>query len=256
MKKLLTFLGIFLIAGVVYFYGCEEELTDPLVGPTGLGVTATGSDSLSLKLTWDASITEDIDGYIAYFDNTPFDTVTATTTSCNHTPASLGDYHVTAYRDDDEEASNTVSTKLEEHSNEGPVYIVPSPLGPSGYGWASNGTGATYSLGTVGNRENIDKVDFVFDSDTTLTDPNTFDTDFEHETGIAYNDTWTYGNLTEAPATGYITYKEVVDGGTYVLWVHGKYYVKMEVTLGTEGGWSKTTFKYGFQKIPGFRRLG
>ncbi len=257
MKKLLPFLGVLSLA--VFFIGCEEEEpTEPtkLAPPTNLTIAVAGADSLSLTLTWDASA-DTVDGYLVYFEDDVIDTVTATKSlTYTDTPTSLGDYKVTAYKGNKEsDPTSKVSSQLVEVINQGPVYIVPSPLGPSGYGWASDGTGSTYSLGTVDNRQNTDKVDFVFDSDTTLTNPHTFDADFEHVTGIAYNDTWTYDNLTEAPSSGFMAFKDVVDGGTYILWIHGKYYVKIKITVGTESGWPKTTFKYGFQKIAGFRRL-
>ncbi len=255
MKKLLTFLGIFSLA--VFFFGCEEEPTDPdtLAPPTNLTLAVAGSDSLSLKLSWDAS-TDTVDGYLVYFEGDVIDTVTTTKSlTYTHIPTALGEYKIKAYKGSKLSDPVTESSELEEDTNQGPVYIVPSPLGPSGYGWASDGTGSTYSLGTMGNRQNTGKVDFVFDSDTTLTDPHTFDADFEHVTGVAYLDTWTYNNLAEATSSGYMTFQKVVDGGTYVLWLDDKYYAKMEITVGTEGVWSKITFKYGFQTIAGFRRL-
>lgn len=256
MKKwILALTGIFLMGGVIYFYGCEETPGEGVEPPTNLTVVVAGIDSLSLKLEWFASSTEKIDGYIVYFNNSAIDTVITTSFIC--TPTALGDYKVTAYKDDDESGpSNTASTKLVEDPSAGPVYWTndTDSTHHSGFGWTLDGTGQTYRVGPQGNRYNTDKIDFVLDSDLDIRDPDNFDSVFEHETGIAYNASWTYSNVTTAPQSGYLAFQATVYGATYVLWVQEKYYVKL--TIGSDPGNNSITFKYGFQKTPGFRRLG
>lgn len=254
MKKIL---GILLCVGMVFgFYGCKDNPEDPdtVAAPTSLTIVVAGNDSLSIKLSWTAS-TDDVNGYIVYCNDAVVDSVDSTTCDYTYTPTALGDYEVTAYIGGTESNAATASTKLVEALNEGPVYIVPSAGGPSGYGWGSDGSGAEYSLGTAGNRQNTTKVDFVFDTDSTITDPNTFDAAFTHATGVAYNAAWGYTTLAQAPITGYTTFEKIVNGGTFVLWVQGKYYVKMETTTGTIGGDLTMTFKYGIQTVAGFRGL-
>lgn len=251
MKKILGFLlCIGLVGG---FYGCKDNPEDPdtVSAPTNLTIVVAGGDSLSLKLTWDAS-TDDVDGYFVYFNDDLLDTVDVC--EYTHQPTELGDYEVTAYIGDTESNAAEASSNLIPATNEGPVYIAFSAGGPSGYGWASDGSGSTYSVGVAGNRQNTDKVDFVLDIDSTLTDPETFDTDFTHSTGIQLSGT-AYDNLATAPSTGYVTYTDIIDGGTFVMWIQGKYYAKIKVTTGTIGGDLTMTFNYGFQKIQGFRRL-
>ena len=259
MKKLLTFLGIFSLA--VFFFGCEEEPTDldTLAPPTNLALAVAGSDSLSLELSWDAS-TDTVDGYLVYFEGDVIDTVTAITYT--DTPTALGEYKIKAYKGSKLSDPVTESSELVEDINQGEVYWTgdSDPAHPSGYGWASDGTGSTYCLTTGKGWTNTDKVDFVLDyydkkSTLIIFNPHDsgsgdgFNSAFNHTTGVAHDISWTY-DIAEAPV-GYGNFKDVVDGGTYVLWVHGKYYVKMTVTATA----TDITFKYGFQKIAGFRRL-
>ncbi len=259
MKKLLAFLGIFSFA--IFFFGCEEEPTEPdtIAPPTSFALAVSGNDSLSLELSWDASA-DTVDGYLVYFDGTVIDTVTTAKKSLTYTykPTLLGDYKVTAYKGSKESDPVSKSSKLVEDTNQGAVYWTgdSDPAHPSGYGWASDGTGATYCLTSAKAWANTDKVDFVLDyynktATLTIRDPFDFDPAFDHATGVAYLSTWTYDNLAEAPLSGYSTFEDVVDGGTYTLWLHNKYYAKMTVTATS----TTITFKYGFQAIPGFRRL-
>lgn len=258
MKKLLAFLGIGIFSLTLLFYGCDEEPTDhdTLAPPTNFALAVAGGDSLSLELSWDASA-DTVDGYLVYFEGDVIDTVTATKSlTYTDTPTALGDYKVTAYKGSKESDPVTKSSELVEDINQGKVYWTgdSDPAHPSGYGWASDGTGSTYCLTTGKGWTNTDKVDFVLDyydkkSTLTIRSPKDFDAAFGHTTGVAHNISWTY-DIAEAPA-GYSNFEDVVDGGTYVLWVHGKYYVKMTVTATP----TDITFKYGFQTIPGFKRL-
>ena len=59
-------------------------------------------------------------------------------------------------------------------------------------------------MGTPGNRKNKDKVDFLMDSLDNIRDPNSFDSQFQHTTLIAYNKDWLneYDTLSIAPSQG------------------------------------------------------
>lgn len=254
MKRGLLLLGLFLIA-LFSFFGCEKKPTEPVVvgAPENFTIVVAGTDSLSLKLSWETSPTS-VDGYIIYFENSPIETTAAL--SYTYKPNSLGDYKVTAYKGTTESSpSNTVSTKLVSAINQGPVYWTndPDPNHPSGYGWSADGSGACYAIAPP-QYPNKDKIDFIVDGYFDLRNPADLYDPTWHTTGIAYSDQWTYDNLAEAPATGYMNFQDVVAQGTYILWVHGKYYVKLGIT-GVDEGVHSITFKYGFQKIQGFRRL-
>lgn len=262
-RKLLLFLGIFLIGGVVCFYGCKEEPGEEIKAPINLTATVTG-DSLSLRLSWGASSTEDIDGYFVYFENEPIDTVTNTV--CDHKPGSLGEYEVKAYKGDDKsDPSNIVSTKLQETINPvGPVWwmAAPSDTGSSGYGWNSNGTGDVYSMKDSTASTPKANTDFYLDSvavakgtDKIISPDNLYND---------WNATWfhdcggnVYDTLSIAPTTGYTNYGEVTaTNQTFILIVKDKYYVKMKISDRKTSGHHYIKFHYGFQTIAGFRRLG
>ncbi|MFQ5906685.1 MAG: hypothetical protein ACE5JA_08935 [bacterium] len=77
-----------------------------------------------------------------------------------------------------------------------------------------------------------------------------------HSTGLAYNVSWTYAGVTVAPQSGYLNFQTPVVNGVYVLWLAASgHYVKLEVTEHDTVNHS-IRFKFGFQTVGGFRRLG
>jgi hypothetical protein len=252
MKKL-ALLGVIVLA-IFLVQGCSKE--DDIVviaSPTGLTIVVAGADSLSIHLDWTASTTADIDGYVIYFNGTVEDTTT--NTSITMIPNELGEYYIRAYKDSDySDPSNTVTTELVESSNQGPLYDfdAPSAVGPSGYGWLADGSGSEYSMITA----NQESVDVYVDSDFDLASPSREGSGWK-VTPIAFDIGWDYDNLDVAPITGYVDWEDIVDGGTYVLYVNDTYYVKIEITeVGTSQGFDYIRFRYGFQSVAGFRRMG
>ncbi|MCK4352088.1 hypothetical protein KAW65_01640 [candidate division WOR-3 bacterium] len=266
MKKYLAFLGIFIL--IIGFCGCKEtfnpEEPTPLASPTNLGIVVAGSDSLSLKLTWTAS-SDEVDGYYIYFDGAVLDTTTATTYT--DTATSLGDYKVSAYKGTKESApTDIMSTKLVETVNPvGPVWwmAAPTDTGPSGYGWADNGTGNTYSMADSTAATAKAMVDFYMDSvglvkgtDKIISPDNLY--------GNGWNATCFYdfgGNVYDTvsvvPGWGcWMNYAEITAlNSTYALFVKDKYFLKIKITERQSSGHHYIKFLYGFQPIAGFRRL-
>ncbi len=265
MKKLLTFLGIFSIA--VFFFGCDKEPTDPdtLASPTNFTLAVAGNDSLSLELSWDASI-DTVDGYLVYFEGNVIDTVTATKSlTYTHIPTALGDYKVTAYKGSKESDPVTESSELVETVNAvGPVYwmAAPAATGPSGYGWDTDGSGDTYSMSssTASTPKAmtdfyVDSVGFAKDTDKIISPDNLY---------TEWNETWfydfganVYDTLSVAPSwSGWHNYADAATlNNTIVLFVKDKHYLKMKIAEHNASGDHYIKFQYGFQKIAGFRRL-
>lgn len=250
MKRIFTTVAVFLVVCII---GCgkgtDKDIKE-IKPPTNLTITVAGDDSLSLTLSWNASITSGIDKYIIYFNNSSL--AETSTTTYTYKPDALGEYKVKAYKNGEVSSpSNIVFTQLVKDSAQGPIHTNSDP---QGYGWDSTGNGEVYNIGTTGNRQNPDKIDLILDSTLDLRSPNDFDNAFQHITTIAYNINWVgsgYDTISVAPLReNFVNKKEMVYGGTYVLWIQNKYYVKIQTT-----GVDSITFKYGFQKIPGFRRL-
>ena len=61
--------------------------------------------------------------------------------------------------------------------------------------------------------------------------------------------------MTVAPQSGYTSSQNAVVQGVYVLYLESGHYLKLEIT-DYDPMMHSIRFKYGFQKIPGFRRLG
>ena len=244
------------VAGLlVLVVGCgEEDPTGPgptIPAPTNLTVQVGGTDT-SIRLNWTAPTTaQDIDGYIISLAGNVLDTLTATT--YQHTPTSLGTYSVKSYKGSDHSGAIQVSTALHEETNEGPIYYLldPDTLHPSGYGWESDGNGSPYSA----NTGNINVIDLILDADTDLRSPSDIFGGAWHTTGIAYDGSWLYDDMTLPPASGYFTFQNVVLNGVYVLYLETDNYLKLEITE-YDAGTHSITFKFGYQTVVGFRRLG
>jgi hypothetical protein len=252
MIRILAVLGVLvLIASIV---GCGDNPEEPVVvpAPTNLTIAVAGTDSLSVLLSWTAPVVAvDIDGYIVSFKGNVLDTVT--TTSYQHTPSSLGAYSVKAYKGSDASSAIEKSTALHEETGEGPLYYLADPdtTHPSGYGWDAAGSGQTYSAASA----NKDFIDLVLDADEDLRSPaDTFGSSW-HTTGIAYDGAWTYAGMVTAPVSGYFTWQNVVVNGVYVLYPESGNYVKMEITS-YDAGTHSIAFKFGYQTVTGFRKLG
>lgn len=240
------------LAMVLLIVGCgEDEPTGPgptVPSPTNLTIEVAGSDSLSVRLSWDAPA-DSVDGYIISFAGNVIDTTV--NTYYQDTPSALGTYSVRSYQGSSSSSAVEISTALHEEAGEGPIYYLPSS-NPSGYGWDSSGNGTVYSA-VSGNK---DLIDLILDADDDLRSPSdTFGVDW-HTTGIAYNVAWTYSGMTIAPNSGYLTWQSPVVNGVYVLFLTGTgNYLKLQVTSYDSVNHS-ITFNFGFQAVAGFRRLG
>ena len=244
------------VAGLlVLVVGCgEEDPTGPgptIPAPTNLTVQVGGTDT-SIRLNWTAPTTaQDIDGYIISLAGNVLDTVTATT--YEHIPTSLGTYSVKSYKGSDHSSAIQVSTALHEETNEGPMYWLgdSDPLHPSGYGWEADGNGSLYSA----NPGNINYIDMVLDIDIALRSPaDTFGGAW-HDTGFRSEVNWTYENMVLAPDGGYIVKEPAGINYVYVLLLESGNYLKLQV-LTYDGTAGSITFKFGYQTVVGFRRLG
>ena len=245
-----------------------EIKTETLQPPANLRIETAGADSLSINLSWIASPTEDIDGYIIRLGALELGRVTGT--SLTHTPASLGIYRVSAYRGNEESGEISASTELVIRENQGPVwwFDAPSDTGYSAYGWDETGSGTLYRFSSS-DPDNRPFIDFWMD---TLTPVKGTDKIFSpRDFGGAWVDareTWFYttGNTGEAgfvntkiaPGAGHwFNYAEITAiGRVYILHLTTGHYVKILVTDRKIEGHHNFTFKYGFQPVKGFRRLG
>lgn len=264
MKKLIP---IICIPFVILIIGCELEPEEALQAPSNLQIEVAGTDNLSIKLTWDASPTTDIDGYVIRLNDVALDRVTGTQFTHSN-PTELGVYRVRAYRGDNESDAIQVSTELVIRENQGPIwwFDAPSDTGHSAYGWDENGIGDTYSfLGA-----NKAYIDFYMDSVSVgkgtdkIISPDSYpgwsdahETRF-HTTGNTGEAGFT--NTKIAPAFGvgqYYNYAELTETGrVYILYLENGHYTKLLVTSRKIEGHHNFTFKYGFQPVAGFGRVG
>ncbi len=151
------------------------------------------------------------------------------------------------------DATNSVSTKVVEQFNQGPIYWFndPDPIHQSAYGWGADGNGAAYSANAV----NQNYIDFYVDGDFDLASPSMCPWSNPHETGMKLITSSSYDDLNIADGTGYYNYANIVDGGTYLFWIQDAYYVKLHIT-GYDAVNYSISFKYSFQTIPNFRVIG
>ncbi len=161
MNKFLRIAGVLtVVVGLLIFAGCPEPITN-IEPPASISISADNTGTRVI-LTWEASPTEDIDGYIIYFKPlngsfSPIDTVAATETQYEVDPNGVsGDYHITAYKGDTEsDPTNDVSTI--------PYHTAPTDLyelngsGSSGYGWdRTSGQGNTYPMSQASSADFVD----------------------------------------------------------------------------------------------------
>ncbi len=161
MKKYTRFVAILMVvAGVAFFAGCPAPVTN-IEPPASLSISADNTGT-RVVLTWEASPTEDIDGYIVYFKPingtfAPIDTLEATETQYEVDPqGTAGEYHVTAYKGDNEsDPTDNVST-IPYHTAAVEVYEL-NGAGSSGYGWdRTTGSGSAYPMSQASSADNVD----------------------------------------------------------------------------------------------------
>ncbi len=163
MRKIARFAAVLaIVVGITFMFGCPPPVTE-VEPPSGLTVSADNTGS-RVVLTWQASPTEDIDGYIIYFkavgakaDYTPIDTLEATETSYEVDPNGVsGYYHVTAYKGDTESDPTEDVSTVPHYTGSVTVYEL-NGSGPSGYGWDRNtGAGAAYPMSQATSASSVD----------------------------------------------------------------------------------------------------
>jgi hypothetical protein len=172
MKKFLGIAGVLIfIVAMSAFSGCcknPEPCPEPgpqpitnIEPPASLSISADNTGSRVI-LTWEPSPTEDIDGYIIYFKPlngsfSPIDTVEATETWCEVNPNGVsGDYHVTAYKCENESDPTEDVSTIPYHTASTILYEL-NASGDNGYGWDRiSGQGNTYPMSQATSAEFVD----------------------------------------------------------------------------------------------------
>ncbi len=139
-------------------YTTHETIVEP---PTNLIISADNSGKM-VVLRWDASPTEEIDGYAICFKpiGSEFRRVATVDPSVTQTTINplgkAGYYHITAFKGEFEsEPTEDVST-VPVHSSTTTIYELGAD-GNSGYGWnRETGEGTTYAMNVSANARYVD----------------------------------------------------------------------------------------------------
>jgi hypothetical protein len=242
-----------LFIAIILISGCKTSPDEYLLpAPRVLTLTAAGSDSLSILLTWDE--VEEAYRYIVGFNGTARDTVQGTTWM-DPSPENLGVYHVWSYRDGrTSELSADAADTIVYAENRGPIYgsSVSDSTNPSGFVWTSDGEGRVYPLSRP------DSVDIYFETQNPphsedLADISEFSPAHAH-TYMAYSANWDFEDLLVVPDVDYFRRLPARVGGSYLLNVRGRY-AKIEITEYDTIDLA-LTLRYAIQTVEGFRRLG
>ncbi len=255
MKKKIFFLCVAVVALIFFGVGCENGEED-ILAPSALTLEGATSEN-DLVLTWTASGTADIDGYYIYFNSVEIGDVLPTVITFTHSPVTVGEYKITAYRGADESAGATASTVPYEGIGELWDMDTPTGTGYSGWGWDwTTGTGASYSADST----NKDNIEFYYDSDNSITSGNYLPWGV-NETGFQLIGNYTHaGNLPKKSDLGYETYIDVITSQAYALVVKRTYattwhYIKLRIDSYSSTPEDKITFTYAFQLVPKFTLL-
>ncbi len=203
-KGLIAGLGIMVIGAVFALSGCTP--TSPVDTPSVSW--SIGNDQASITFTWDAI--QDADGYIVKY-NGKADTIESTSYTIQEPTAEV---EIVAYAGDNESDPWTASFAAVETQNlDWYTRADTDPTHPSGLGFNNDGSVVTISYAN-GNHNDID---FVADNDNSITAIQALDNSVAKNNGVAYNSSYDYNSMNEAPATGYTTYEPVVENGTFAL---------------------------------------
>jgi len=260
MKKLLAL--SLTMAVLIAIVGCGDDVT--LVAPGNFTISA-GINELDVVLDWD-EVTEEIDGYIIYFNGAAADTVT--TAGYTHLdPQVSGEYYVTAYSGEDEsDPSATASTVPVIDDNVELAEIGAS--GESGYGWnTTSGQGTEYSMNDATYATSID----LYFTDFAIGYAGAYNIASPHLVLTDDGAVWLHGTsgwrttgflqlaedfdvVTVVPTTGYFTYEEIAGNTTYAAYTDDGHYALVEVQA-----WSTSTglvqVRTAFQPVPGLAIL-
>lgn len=260
MKKLLAL--SLTLAVLIAIVGCGDDVA--LVAP-GNFIISAGVNELDVVLDWD-EVTEEIDGYIVYFNDVAAGTVT--TAGYTHLdPQVSGVYYVTAYLGEDESDPSATATTVPVIDDNVELAEI-GATGESGYGWnTTSGQGTEYSMADATYATSIDLyfTDFAtgFAGTYNIASPHLVLTD-AGAAWLAGTSGWrTTGFLqlaedfdvvTVVPITGYFTYEEIAGNTTYAAYTEDGHYALVEVQA-----WSTTTglvqVRTAFQPVPGLAIL-
>jgi hypothetical protein len=259
MKKLIAL--SLTIAALIAIVGCGEE--SALVAPANFTISA-GTNELDVILDWD-EVTEEIDGYIVYFNNAAIDTV-ATAGYTHADPQESGVYYVTAYLGEDESDPTPDESTVPVIVDDITVSEI-NATGSSGFGWSrTSGSATAYSMADATNAAFID---FYFSNwGSGYTPPYGFISPdlVETDPGVTWNmsGTWNASSFTEdlteqfddvilVPGTGYYTTQEITaTNATYAVYTEDGYYGMVEVKSINAGAGS-ISLRVAFQLVPGLR---
>lgn len=204
MKKgLITLLSVVFVGGVLILTGCPETTVDtPSVSwsPT--------DDQGGITFSWDEI--QDVDGYIIRYNETE-DTIETTTYTVTEPTAQV---EIVAYAGSEESNPWVGNFAAVETKNiDWYTRADSDPSHPSGLGINNDGSVVTISYAEGDHNE----IDFVAEYDNTITAIQESDEQVNKNNGVAYESTYDYSTMKIAPSTGYENFKEIVEGGTFVL---------------------------------------
>ncbi len=206
MKKYSIIFATVLAGAMVMMTGCPEPNPSGLVPPSV--TTSITSDQGGVKFEWDA--VTDADGYIVKY-NGKADTITATSYTVT---APTNEVEITAYNDNGESNPYKFDCGAKETQNvKWYTRADTDPGHPSGLGFDNSGNAVTISY-VNGDHHDID---FVADNDNTIAGIQAVDNSIGYSNAVAYNSSWDYNKMDIAPSTGYTSYDDVVNGGTFAL---------------------------------------
>jgi len=262
MKKLLGITLASLLLMVLI--GCDGTVT--LVAPENFTIAAA-TNEVDVVLDWD-EVTEEIDGYIVYFNSAAADTVT--TAGYTHVdPQETGTYYVTAYSGEDE-SDPTTTQSTEPVIADNITLAEINAAGNSGLGWdRTDADATTYSMADATNAAFID---FYFSDwaagfagpDYSFISPDLVETD----PGVTWSmsGTWNSSSFTDAltdgfddvtvvPATGYFNTQQITaTNAAYAVATGDGYYGLVEVKS-VNTGTGEVEVRVAFQPVMGLRIL-
>lgn len=256
MKKLLGLTLASLLLMVLI--GCEGEVT--LVAPENFAISA-GSNEVDVVLDWD-EVTEEIDGYIIYFNSAAADTV-ATAGYTHVDPQETGDYYVTAYSGEDESDPTTTQTTEPTVNTNIELYEIGVPNEESGYGWSTtSGQGTIYSMADATNAAAIDLYFTDFATGYAGTYNIASPTETQNDAGAAWlhgTSGWrtsgflelaeNFDDVTTVPTTGYSNFDDIAQNFTYAVYTEDGHYAIVEVqSINTATGLVQV--RTAFQTVP------
>ena len=202
-KELAAILTVVIIGAVLTLTGCNESAVDT---PSVSWQVTQNQDSI--KFTWDAI--QDADGYIVKYNGIE-DTIQVTSYTLGEPTTEV---EIVAYKGSDESDPWTHSFAAVETQNlDWYTRADSDPNHPSGLGFNNDGSVVTISYA----QGDHNAIDFVADNDNSITAIQELDGNVNKYNAVAFSATYDYNTMNMAPETGYTTYEQVVQQGTFAL---------------------------------------